>query len=280
MAEMLLSASPCATPAQVSELVLVGPAAEGFPYSEHFLMTQFAFQNSKDPIEIRAQNTYFIAPGNDAARERLRGLLMASPQDYKHNDMPLPEKPVFPYVRDLRIPTLILIGSADIGRQPGRSRRSGHGNTRSCPRCDTRRRTPDVSGKARGLLFFGDRIPEIPWFLNDTPHSPNQKYTAALASVWSPIRKRGCTSRRQAFQNAAKTAGRAGLTSFPLTSRNGSARSVRRAVLATSGVPTARAFCEVLALSAVVAKIPSTACANSSNPVCGSAPRQPTRLAT
>ena len=28
--------------------------------------------------------------------------------------MPLPEKPVFPYVRDLRIPTLILVGSADI----------------------------------------------------------------------------------------------------------------------------------------------------------------------
>jgi pimeloyl-ACP methyl ester carboxylesterase len=28
--------------------------------------------------------------------------------------MPLPEKPVFPYVRDLRMPTLILIGSGDI----------------------------------------------------------------------------------------------------------------------------------------------------------------------
>lgn len=28
--------------------------------------------------------------------------------------MPLPEKPVFPYVRDLRVPTLILKSSADI----------------------------------------------------------------------------------------------------------------------------------------------------------------------
>jgi 3-oxoadipate enol-lactonase len=28
--------------------------------------------------------------------------------------MPLPEKPVLPYVRDLRMPTLILIGSADL----------------------------------------------------------------------------------------------------------------------------------------------------------------------
>lgn len=40
--------------------------------------------------------------------------LTASPQDHKHDDMPLPEKPVFPYVRDLRMPTLILIGSGDL----------------------------------------------------------------------------------------------------------------------------------------------------------------------
>lgn len=101
-------------PAQVGELVLVGPEAEGFPYSEHFVMTQMAFQNAKDPVEVRARNTYFIVPGNDAAREHLRTLLRAAPQDHNHNDMPLPEKPVFPYVRDLRMPALILIGSGDI----------------------------------------------------------------------------------------------------------------------------------------------------------------------
>jgi pimeloyl-ACP methyl ester carboxylesterase len=101
-------------PAQVSELVLIGPEAEGFPYSEHFVMAQVAFQGAKDPTEVRVQNTYFILPGNDAAREHLRRLLKASPQDHKHNDMPLPEKPTFPYVQDLRVPTLILIGSGDI----------------------------------------------------------------------------------------------------------------------------------------------------------------------
>jgi pimeloyl-ACP methyl ester carboxylesterase len=94
--------------------VLVGPEAEGFPYSEHFLMSQVAFQNAKDPAEVRVQNTYFIVPGNDAAREHLRRLINAAPQDHKHNDMPLPEKPVLPYVRDLRMPALILIGSGDI----------------------------------------------------------------------------------------------------------------------------------------------------------------------
>jgi 3-oxoadipate enol-lactonase len=101
-------------PAQVSDLVLVGPAAEGFPYSEHFLMAQMEFQNAKDPVEVRVQSTYFIVPGHDAAREHLRALLKAAPQDHNHDDMPLPEKPVFPYVRDLRMPVLILIGSGDI----------------------------------------------------------------------------------------------------------------------------------------------------------------------
>lgn len=101
-------------PAQVSDLVLVGPEAEGFPYSEHFAMAQVAFQGAKDPIEQRAQNTYFIVPGNDAAREHLRRLLKAAPQDHKHDDMPLPEKSTFPYVEDFRMPTLIVVGSGDI----------------------------------------------------------------------------------------------------------------------------------------------------------------------
>jgi 3-oxoadipate enol-lactonase len=101
-------------PARVSELVLIGPQAEGFPYSEHFIMNQIAFQKAKDQTEVRVQSTYFIVPGNDAAREHLRRLLNAAPQDHTHNDMPLPEKPVFPYVQDLRMPTLILVGSGDI----------------------------------------------------------------------------------------------------------------------------------------------------------------------
>jgi pimeloyl-ACP methyl ester carboxylesterase len=101
-------------PAQVRDLVLVGPAATGFPYSEHFILAQQAFAQAKDPVEVRVQSKYFIAPGNDAAREHLRSLLNAAPQDHSHNDMPLPEKPDFPYVQDLRAPTLILVGSADI----------------------------------------------------------------------------------------------------------------------------------------------------------------------
>jgi pimeloyl-ACP methyl ester carboxylesterase len=72
-------------PAQVSDLVLVGPETEGFPYSEHFLMNQVAYQNAKDKTEALVQSPYLIAPGHEAAHEHLRSLLKAAPQDQTHN---------------------------------------------------------------------------------------------------------------------------------------------------------------------------------------------------
>ena len=101
----------------VSDLVLVGPAATGFPNSEHFIMREQANSQSDKPqdlIDASVRDPFLIVPGHDAARKRLRELLTASPQDLTHADMPLPEKPNFPYVRELRMPTLILIGSGDI----------------------------------------------------------------------------------------------------------------------------------------------------------------------
>ena len=102
--------------AYVSYLVLIGPAATGFPYSEWFLMLQRTEMQSnkvEDLIAACTRSTYLIAPGHDAARKRLHDILAASPQDLTHDDMPLPEKPNFPYVRELRMPTLILVGSSD-----------------------------------------------------------------------------------------------------------------------------------------------------------------------
>jgi pimeloyl-ACP methyl ester carboxylesterase len=98
-------------------LILVGPGATGFPYSEYFLRIQREFFQSNKPedlIAAFARSPYLILPGNNAARKRLHDLLAASPQDVTHSDMPLPEKPIFPYVRELRTPTLILVGSGDI----------------------------------------------------------------------------------------------------------------------------------------------------------------------
>jgi len=103
--------------AYVADLVLVGPAVTGFPYSEHFLMRERANQQSdkaQDLMEASVRDPYLIVPGHDAARKRLRELLTASPQDLTHDDMPLPEKAILPRVQELRVPTLILIGSGDI----------------------------------------------------------------------------------------------------------------------------------------------------------------------
>jgi 3-oxoadipate enol-lactonase len=73
-------------------------------------------QSSKvqDRIDALVRDLFLIVPGHDAARKRLHDLLTAAPQDVIHNDMPLPEKPTFPYVQELRMPTLILVGSGDI----------------------------------------------------------------------------------------------------------------------------------------------------------------------
>ncbi len=104
-------------PAYISDLVLVGPAASGFPYSEYFLMRERANSQSdkvQDLMDASVRDPFLIVPGHDAARKRLHDLLAAAPQDLTHDDMPLPEKPNFPYVQELRMPTLILIGSGDI----------------------------------------------------------------------------------------------------------------------------------------------------------------------
>jgi 3-oxoadipate enol-lactonase len=104
-------------PGYVRDLVVVGPEATGFPYSEYFLMRERANSQSnkiEDLTEASVRDPYLIVPGHDAARKRLRELLAASPQDLTHNDMPLPEQPIFPHVQELRMPTLILIGSGDI----------------------------------------------------------------------------------------------------------------------------------------------------------------------
>jgi 3-oxoadipate enol-lactonase len=104
-------------PEFVSHLVLVGPSATGFPYSEHFILRGRALSPSNrvpDLMAAAARDPYLILPGHDAARKRMQEILMASPQDLTHDDMPLPEKPAFPRVREIRAPTLILVGSGDI----------------------------------------------------------------------------------------------------------------------------------------------------------------------
>ena len=41
-------------------------------------------------------------------------LLTANPEDLTHNDYLLPEKPALPRLHEIRVPTLLLVGTADI----------------------------------------------------------------------------------------------------------------------------------------------------------------------
>jgi 3-oxoadipate enol-lactonase len=104
-------------PDTVSELVLVGPGASGFPYSAHFLGRDW--QNTKSAnvdqmIAAFARDPYLVLPGHEEARKQLAKLLASSPQDLTHDDLALPEKPVLPRIGQLQMPVLLLVGSGDI----------------------------------------------------------------------------------------------------------------------------------------------------------------------
>jgi 3-oxoadipate enol-lactonase len=107
-------------PQMVQQLVLVGAVVSGLPYSDHFLNR--GIQNSK-PFEKNdvnagltnwANDRYLIAPGHDAARKRLLDLLKSNPQDMTHNDYARSAQPALPRLSEIRVPTLILAGDADI----------------------------------------------------------------------------------------------------------------------------------------------------------------------
>ncbi len=109
-----------AHPKSVRQLVLVGPVVSGMPYSQHFLERgSHAFKllghgDVRGAISEWSQDKYLIAPGNDAARKRLLGLLLANPQDMAHQDHLLRLKPALPRLHEIQVSTLILVGDADI----------------------------------------------------------------------------------------------------------------------------------------------------------------------
>jgi len=109
-------------PELVSKLVLTGPVVTGIPLSEHFATRggrgvpapdapdeeQIAYWSGVDP--------WFVAPTNTGARERLRALLTANPQNL-HPPVELerlPEKPAIGRLGEIAVPTLIVVGEWDI----------------------------------------------------------------------------------------------------------------------------------------------------------------------
>lgn len=107
-------------PGWVQQLVMVGAVVSGFPYSDHFLNR--GMNNSK-PFEKNdvaaglanwAKDKCLLAPGHDAAKKRLLALLTANPQDMTHSDYARPTAPAIGRWHQIRVPTLILVGDADI----------------------------------------------------------------------------------------------------------------------------------------------------------------------
>jgi 3-oxoadipate enol-lactonase len=107
-------------PEIVQQLVLVGAVVGGMPYSKHFLdrgsVLGKPFEKGDIPgaVAVASQDKYLIAPGNDAAKKRMAALLSANPQDLTHPEFELPVKPALARLHEIRVPTLLLVGDADI----------------------------------------------------------------------------------------------------------------------------------------------------------------------
>lgn len=108
-----------AHPTMVEALVLSGPVVNGLGYTFHFLQRAYA-NFAADPAQtlaLWANDRYAIAPGNDAARARLREILTASPHNldlangrYEQS----PERAALPRLGEITAPTLLIVGDQDI----------------------------------------------------------------------------------------------------------------------------------------------------------------------
>jgi 3-oxoadipate enol-lactonase len=107
-------------PEMVEQLVLVGAVVGGMPYTKHFLERGDALGKSLERADIQgaiaaaAKDKYLTAPGSDAAKKRMADILTANPQDLTHPELELPVKPALPRLGEIHIPTLLLVGDADI----------------------------------------------------------------------------------------------------------------------------------------------------------------------
>ena len=107
-------------PEMVEQLVLVGAVVGGMPYTKHFLERGDALGkplekgDTKGAIAAATKDKYLTAPANDAAKKRMAEILLANPQDLTHPELELPVKPALPRLGEIHIPTLLLVGDADI----------------------------------------------------------------------------------------------------------------------------------------------------------------------
>ena len=112
-----------AHPDRVEALVLVGPVVSGLPYSEHFLRRglvnfrpMFQEKNREKLIEAWVQDPYLTASRAPEAQARLRALLTKNPGPLTVNfpESRPADRPAVGRLAEIHVPTLILVGAADI----------------------------------------------------------------------------------------------------------------------------------------------------------------------
>jgi pimeloyl-ACP methyl ester carboxylesterase len=105
-----------AHPDQVDRLVLVGPSVSGIPYSAHFIERgqEIGQMIGRGQAMAAIKSSWLLAPGHDAEAKGVQRLLMANLQDITHRDPAIPRPPAAPRLGEIRVPTLILVGEADI----------------------------------------------------------------------------------------------------------------------------------------------------------------------
>jgi 3-oxoadipate enol-lactonase len=112
-----------AHPGTVERLVLVGPVVSGLAFSNHFrTRNRAAFRPLAEKGDVNAtianwvSDPYLTAPGSAAAKKRLRELLERNPQNLTRPDnfQRSAQSPAVARLAEIKVPTLILVGEADI----------------------------------------------------------------------------------------------------------------------------------------------------------------------
>jgi 3-oxoadipate enol-lactonase len=110
-------------PERVKALVLIGAVVSGYGYTDHFLTRGgrltaadyadrekfWGYFMNDDPYEMASENT--------AARETMKRLIAANPQDLddaKNRLRRQPERPALGALGEIKVPTLVMVGEYDI----------------------------------------------------------------------------------------------------------------------------------------------------------------------
>ena len=109
-------------PEQVTGLILVGAVVSGLGFTEHFQTRggRFGPADMSDAAALRKyfiSDPYSVSPANPAARERVKALMEANPQnlDPAHRRLHRDEaRSSLRQLSELRVPALILVGEDDI----------------------------------------------------------------------------------------------------------------------------------------------------------------------